>query len=176
MQYTSVMDDLLDARRQELTHFGEPARFDIRMFPLLTAECPAGVLIDPNTYALRQVVAEIGLQFKRETRYDLGPFDPSNPNYQGVLINSERFSATFPIAAGAAGFSREDNTWWMDWVWVHPYERGTGLFRQAWNEMEQLYGLFHIDGPYSASMSTFLQARQIDPNRLNHPLHDDRRD
>lgn len=51
----------------------------------------------------------------------------------------------------------------MDWVWVHPYERGTGLFRQAWNEMEQLYGLFHIDGPYSASMSTFLRARQIHP-------------
>lgn len=64
----------------------------------------------------------------------------------------------------------------MDWVWVHPYERGTGLFRQSWKEMERLYGLFHIDGPYSASMSNFLRDQQIDPSRLNRPLGDGQHD
>jgi hypothetical protein len=157
-------------RRELAAHFGEPPRFDMRMFPLLSLECPAGVLIPAVDYALREVVAEVGVQFKRETGYDLAPFDPSNPDMQGVLFDSQKFMATFPIAAGAAGFSRVDGVWWMDWVWVHPYERGTGLFRRAWGELEQLYGRFHVEGPYSASMSAFLRNEEVDPGRLNHSL------
>lgn len=128
------------------------------------------MVIPAATYELRKVVAEVGLQFKRESGYDLAPFDPSDPGVEGVLFASRKFKATFAIAAGAAGFSRFGDVWSMDWVWVHPYERGTGLFRRAWGELEQVYGLFHVDGPYSASLSAFFRAEEIDLGRLNHPL------
>jgi hypothetical protein len=143
------------------------------MFPLFTEEWPSGVLIPAVNAELRDVVEEIGRQFKREGGYDFAPFDASDENSQGVLINSQKFKTTFSIAAGAAAFTRVDGLWWMNWVWVHPYERGSGLFRQAWSELEELYGRFHIDGPYSASMSAFIRSEGIDTDRLNHPLWDE---
>lgn len=74
------------------------------MFPLLGDEKPrSSVLIPAVTPLHRQVVSEIGVQFRRELRYDFAPFDVDDPQSEGVLIDSKRFEATFPIAAGAAG-------------------------------------------------------------------------
>jgi hypothetical protein len=142
-----IMDDIA-ARADELTSFGSPPRFDIRMVPLLEEEKPPGsVLIPASTPGLRDAVAIFAQQFRRETSYDFAPFDIHDLTAHGVLFDSIRFQATFPIAAGAAGLTQKDGTWVMEWVWIHPYERGGRLLDRAWDELEREHGQFHIAGP-----------------------------
>jgi hypothetical protein len=146
------MDEGLHAARQEeLIHFGAPPSFDIRMFPQLDDDLPFHCnVIHASTRHLRDVVEEIGKQFRREGGFDFQPFRADDPTSDGVLFNSRRFTATFAIAAGAAGFTQTDDTWSMDWVWLHPYERRYGRLDGAWDELELRYGQFHIDGPVRA--------------------------
>ena len=58
----------------------------------------------------------------------------------------------------------------MDWMWIHPYERGSGLADNIWNALETRYGKFHIDGPYFNAMAALLRRHAVDPGRLNHEL------
>lgn len=163
---TETMDDLLIEQQVELEQFGNPPRFDMRMFPLLGMEKPRNtVLIPALSEAHRQVVEEIGRQFRRELGFDFVPFDASDPEFEGVLIDSRKFLATFPIAAGAAGFERDGDRWIMKWVWLHPYERGTGRFADTWNELERRYGEFYVEGPYSPMMEAFIRKYGIRPDR-----------
>jgi len=146
------------------------------MYPLFEVESSGtygtvyGHIVPADTGSLREVVELIGKQFKRETRYDFAPFDSSNWDQEGVLFASNRFLATFAIAAGAAGFAQENGTWWMDWIWIHPYERSSGLADRVWEELEARYGKFHIDGPYSNAMAALLRRHGVSPERLNHEL------
>ncbi|WP_412540090.1 hypothetical protein R8Z50_30375 [Longispora sp. K20-0274] len=163
----TMMDEVERLRveqSEELASFGNPPRFDVRMFPLLGEEADrsAGVTRHADSLALRHIVADVGIQFKRELGYDTPPFDPGDPLGDGVLILSQKFIATFPIAAGAAEFIRhDDGAWMMTWIWLHPYERGNSLAGQVWDELEDRYGQFLIDGPLSPAMRAFLNRRQI---------------
>ncbi len=66
-----IMDDDAAARVEELTSFGTPPLFDIRMLPHLEQENPPGsVLIPASTSELRDAVAVFAQQFRRETGYD----------------------------------------------------------------------------------------------------------
>jgi hypothetical protein len=162
------MDDLVAAQRFELEGFGVPPRFDMCMFPLLGEERPTSrVLIRAVTAQQRTTVAQIGMQFRRELSFDSAPFDPDDRNSEAVLIASKKFLATFPIAAGAAGLEQEDGQWVLKWAWLHPYERGTILFDEAWNELEARYGQFLVEGPYSRAMSAFFRRRGISDSRFD---------
>ncbi|WP_035841581.1 hypothetical protein [Kitasatospora azatica] len=160
----------MDGQDSELAYYGDPPRFDIRMVPLLGMERPSRSVIVADSKALREAVDVIGQQFRRETNNDVAPFSTERSDVEGVLFVSRRFHATFPIAAGAAGFAMEDGVWWMDWIWIHPYERGRGLMDVVWIDLEHRYGQFHIDGPYSRAMSAFLRRRNVSTERLNRPL------
>jgi hypothetical protein len=106
------MDDLVAAQRFELEGFGVPPRFDMCMFPLLGEERPAShVLIRAVTEQQRAIVAQVGMQFRRELGFDSAPFDPDDPGSEAVLILSRKFLATFPIAAGAVGLEQDDDQW-----------------------------------------------------------------
>ncbi|WP_327074510.1 hypothetical protein OG196_32275 [Kitasatospora purpeofusca] len=154
-----------------MANFGDPPRFDIRMVPLLGMERPSSrSVIVADSKILREAVDVIGQQFQRETTSDIAPFSAERGEAEGVLFVSRRFHATFPIAAGAAGFAIEDGVWWMDWIRIHPYERGRGLMDAIWIDLENRYGQFHIDGPYSRAMLAFLRRRNIPTERLNRPL------
>jgi hypothetical protein len=162
------MDDLVAAHRLELQHFGVPPRFDMRMFPLLGEERPnSGVLIRAVTSQQRTAVEQLGIQFRRELGFDSPPFDPDDPQSEAALIMSKKFLATFPIAAGAAGLETEGDGWVLKWVWLHPYERGSDLFDEAWSELEQRYGLFSIEGPYSPAMGSFFRRRGVSETRFD---------
>lgn len=93
----------------------------------------------------------------------------------GVLIDG-RFLATFPIAAGAAGLSLRDGRWWMDWIWIHPYDRGRGLINKAMDDLEATHGDLGITGPYSPAMSAIIQRRGTTGDRLDHQLHSEGHD
>jgi hypothetical protein len=162
------MDDLTAEHRRELESFGQPPRFDIRMIPLLGEQPPTDTVLAPATTPQRRdAVDRLGQQFRRELGFDFPPFDPDDPASQAVLILSRKFLATFPIAAGAAGLDHDGCQWTLQWIWLHPYERGTGLFTQAWLELEQRYGKFHLEGPYSPAIQAFIRSHPIEPHRLD---------
>jgi hypothetical protein len=133
------------ARRRELAEFGNLPPFNICMFPLLGEDDRNRLVLPARTARLRQVTAKFGRQFRREAHYDLPAFEAEDPDQHGVLLLSKQFTATFPIAAGAAGLS-QGSRWCLDWVWLHPYERGSGYIDRAWDQLEELYGRFTIDG------------------------------
>ncbi len=136
------------------------------LFPLLGLDNDRSVATThASTEALCLIVEQIGRQFKRELGYDFPPFDPGDPHNEAVLINSLKFHATFPIAAGAAGFMRDDEGWIMTWIWLHPYERGGRLIEKAWPELGARYGEFRIEAPYSPAMEAFMRRHGITDER-----------
>lgn len=170
---------LLAERRQELKNwwpgqYGARARWTIEVFPLLHVDEPSGVLIQAtNDMRLRRVVEKFAKYFRRELGYDAAPFTAKQTQYdedhaiEGVLINSRKMSATFPIASGAAGMSTDDDgDRWLDWIWIHPFERGTGLAEQAWRDLESSYGdRFNVEGPVSPAMKSLLSRLNVDQER-----------
>ncbi|MEU6265553.1 hypothetical protein [Saccharopolyspora shandongensis] len=161
------------SQRRELASRGSPPPFNICMFPLLGDEGDRGRLVLPaTTPRLRRIVEKIGRQFRREGQYDVIPFESNDHRQHGILLLTSKFHTTFPIASGAAGFSKPDR-WQLDWIWLHPYERGTGYLNNAWDELEDLFGLFLIDGPYSAAMNAIIRRRGIPKDRLTHPITQD---
>lgn len=83
-----------------------------------------------------------------------------------VLFDAQETMATFPIAAGAAGLSTMERRRQLDWIWLHPFERGRRLMNLAWSDLEAAYGNdFLIQPPLSHAMRGFLKKRGIDRER-----------
>ena len=163
------MRDLLASHQQELRTIDE-SLFAVRMFPVLGEEAVNGQVFIPVVTAEHEAIAEqIGMQFKRELGYDFNPHDPESD----TLLITSTFQATFPIVAGAIGMDTEDDHWVLRWAWLHPYERGTrhlgrgGQFTLAWDQLEERYGDFFVEGPYSRAMYTFMKHRGLAPSRFS---------
>ncbi|MFJ7904014.1 hypothetical protein ACIQ6V_26570 [Streptomyces sp. NPDC096198] len=171
---------LLAERREEYKSFwpgphGRRARYAIEMFPLLHADKPRGraLIAATQDMRLRKVVETFGKYFKQELGFDSIPFAAqhsrlydSDPTVEVVLFDAQRVTATFPIAAGAAGLSVQNGQRWLDWFWIHPFERGKGLADRAWADLEEVYGKdFKIQPPLSPAMERFLTHHDIAPER-----------
>ncbi|MDJ0461910.1 hypothetical protein [Streptomyces sp. H27-C3] len=167
---------LLAERREEYKNFwpgahGRRARYAIELFPLLHADKPQGHVLIPATHdmRLRKVAETFGKYFKRELGFDFMPFVakrsalyPADPTVEVALFDAKKVQATFPIAAGAAGLSIVEGQRWLDWIWIHPFERGKGLASQAWDDLEAVYGSeFKVQPPLSRPMELFLTHRGI---------------
>ena len=159
--------DLEAAQRREANQLGTPPRFDIRMIPLFGLERrDYDGLIPVGTDAQQEAAAEIGRQFQRELNYDFPPYDAERGD-TALLIASCRFATTFPIAAGAVGMTQQDEGWILDWIWIHPYERGGRLFADAWGGLERRFGQFHVAGPYSPATSAAMNRLGVATHRLD---------
>ncbi|MET4670358.1 hypothetical protein [Streptomyces sp. PvR018] len=146
------------------------------MIPLLHADKPeSGHALIPATedMRLRKAVEIFGKCFYREMGFDFPPFEAEFVHYGGelnreevVLFDSQAPQATFPIAAGAAGLSIVNGTRVLDWIWIHPFQRGKGLADIAWDDLEAAYGdTFQVRGPLSKAMRRFLEKRDVAPER-----------
>ena len=174
-------ESLLAERRQEYKSFwtgpnGRGSRFTIEMFPLLYADKPSALrALIPATHdtRLRELAETFGKYFKQELGFDSIPFTAEADSPSGdtteidvVLFDAQRVTATFPVAAGAAGLSVVDGERWLDWIWIHPFERGKRLARLAWEDLEAVYGdQFKIQPPLSPAMEHFLDHQSIAPTR-----------
>ena len=163
-----------ELRRSEITLIRD--RTDIRLIPM-----PASYVgpssqpwfIPAKTKPLRRIAFEMGRQFRREGDFDVPPFQvepyPDGRLDEAVVFPCRHFASVVVMAAGAAGFREFDGKPCMDWIWIHPYERGR-LLRQAWPALEREYGEFLIKGPYSAPMTRFLERAGVDEQRWRgHP-------
>ncbi|MDR7381210.1 hypothetical protein J2S48_000725 [Promicromonospora iranensis] len=155
-------------RLVDLRALGRPPRYEIAMVPLLEDEPgnDGSLLVSVTSSAHRQAAQYFGKQFRRELGYTLEPYEATDAESETVLILS-RFQASFPLAAGAAGLSRTDGGWLLTWIWLHPHERGRGLLDLAWDELEERFGEFAIEAPYSGAMRRFFDRRGVQPPRID---------
>ncbi|MEU2873479.1 hypothetical protein ABZ769_30480 [Streptomyces olivoreticuli] len=169
---------LLADRQKELEGWPARTRWHIEMHPLLHIDKPQlGVTIPAeDDLKLRKVVEVFGRYFKSELRFDFPPFSakPSQldieQSVEGVLFNSRKLNATFPVAVGAGGMRLQGGERWLDWIWIHPFERGTGLMNQAWSDLEAIYGAeFKVAPPISPAMAGFLTHRDVARERWGTP-------
>ena len=153
-------------RLVDLRAMGRPPRYEIAMVPLLEDEPgnDGSLLVPVTSSAHRQAAEYFGKQFRRELGYTLEPYEATDAESETVLILS-RFQASFPLAAGAAGLSGTDAGWLLTWIWLRPHERGRGLLDDAWDELEERYGEFAIEAPYSGAMTRFFKRRGVQPPR-----------
>lgn len=111
------------------------------------------------------------LAFKRDFRYDFvqwgGQKGETDPNARGYLfINDEN------IVVGACTFrwrEYEDKSFWgLQWVWITPKYRRTGVLSKHWRTLRQLHGDFLVEGPVSDEMIAFV-AKKGDQDLLKIP-------
>lgn len=155
---------------------GAQERTTIKMHPLLHADKPNyghALIRATEDMRLRRIVEAFGKCFRRELGCDFPPFSAELVDFYGhrneaeaVLFDAQEAMATFPIAAGAAGLSVFQGRRVLDWIWLHPYERGRRLMGYAWADLEAAYGNdFLVRGPLSRAMEGFLTKQGVDPSR-----------
>ncbi|MET8681854.1 hypothetical protein ABZW18_30800 [Streptomyces sp. NPDC004647] len=171
-------------RREELASFwpgvhGAGARTTIKMYPLLYADKPEyghALIRATDDKRLRRIVEAFGKCWRRELGYDFPPFDADFVDHEGrlnraevVLFDAQETMATFAIAAGAAGLSMVEGRRQLDWIWLHPFERGRRLMGIAWTDLEAAYGNdFLVQPPLSHAMRGFLERCGVDRERWEH--------
>ncbi|MCT2589814.1 hypothetical protein LHJ74_07780 [Streptomyces sp. N2-109] len=171
-------DELAERHRELATYWacegGFRERNLIEMAPLpavpeeaVIDEC---LIVGTEDPALRKVAEQFAGYFKRELRFDFIPFtaDHFADGDEVLLIKSRKVMMLSPVACGAAGFDRRENC--LRWVWLHPFERGTGLMNRVWDALERRHGtVFWIETPVSPPMQKFLEGREVDPSRWDGP-------
>ncbi len=94
------------------------------------------------------------LAFKRELSYDFPQWtDPNSlPDDQaiGLLFDID------DVIVGACSFRLRESTWCMDWVWVAPAHRRSGVLTRYWASLRERFGDFPLEHPVSESMRMFL--------------------
>ena len=53
-------------------------------------------------------------------------------------------------------FVKADESFKLDWVWIHPFARNRGTLKENWKELQGRFGQFEVSEPLSAQMSAFL--------------------
>lgn len=108
--------------------------------------------------------------FKREFRYDYNEYplvpDGFDPREAWLWVADEYTNLR---AIGAALFHQDrlkapagserdwQWAWVLEFVWLHPYKRGQGLFSASWEGWQARYPGFVVEQPWSPTMEGFLE-------------------
>ena len=100
------------------------------------------------------------LAFKREFRYDFiqwgSPKGDADPNVRGYLFANSDYTAV-----GACAFRWRDQEgksfWGLQWMWIAPKYRRSGVLTKCWKKLRQLHGDFYIEPPVSDAMVAFVK-------------------
>lgn len=95
--------------------------------------------------------------FKREMGYDFVQWDTtSEPDAIGFLFHDSEFrivgACCFRPARGEKSATKR-----LDWIWICPDQRRTGILTKNWDLFRQRFGEFEIEEPISDAMKAFLR-------------------
>lgn len=105
---------------------------------------------------LLEVVASYRRALGREVA-DIGGGDTSIETIRGStghywLFTSDRFQTGGHLAAGGAWFSQDTSeVWALEWIYIHPFERGHGLLNSLKPLFDEIYPGYLFDGPFTNS-------------------------
>lgn len=157
-----------DVTERERAYIEDRTRLVMPVLAIEVEPSDAPLLVTADSpLAQREAVAAYGYAIKREMRYDCALAD-ANPEYFGDqrawLLPSRRILTRSFTAAGVVSFIHDDRIGWtLTWMYLHPYERGSGLVEQMWPYFVRAYGNdFRIDEPISPAAHALL-------NRIGHP-------
>lgn len=114
--------------------------------------------------------------FKREEGYDFvqwhAPDGENDPKVQGFLLSEDDGTILGAIAFRWREPEKEPAFWGLQWVWVAPKARRSGVLSSRWPMFRARFGDFHVEGPVSEGMRLFL-AKRDDPRLMRWPSHRD---
>lgn len=143
-------------------------RDKIEYHALLDADEERWLLYPVDTPERGEIAETIARYFHRETTHDFRPYSAGDEEENGVrvfLIRSHRLRmCLLPIIGGAVGMRSVGDEWVLMWVWLHPWERGTGpdggtLSRKTFDALEAEFGKFHVQAPLSKPMRAVASRR-----------------
>jgi hypothetical protein len=111
-----------------------------------------------------EVLAEY---FKKEFRYDYLQYckHDENSDCTGFLLTERALDLVediyhhpYRIVGGGCFRSRDSNSsYFLDWVWLHPFARNRGRLKKVWPQFKENFGSFTVTKPLSAQMKAFLE-------------------
>jgi hypothetical protein len=148
------------AEHRKRMHVLDPQPHEMMLTEMHSSDDPE--LVTTNSPAWKHLeIYRRAFAFKREEGYDFvqwqGASGDDAPHVHGFLFTNEDGTIK-----GAAAFRwREPEApiapfWGLQWVWICPRYRRTGILAKRWKLLKQRFGDFVIEGPVSESMQAFL--------------------
>lgn len=110
--------------------------------------------------------------FKREKRYDFvqwgSPNGDNDARVHGFLISDVKGRILGAIAFRWREPDGEPPFWGLQWVWIAPNMRRSGVLASRWAAYRDRFGDFWVEGPVSDAMQAFL-AKQGDTHLIEWP-------
>ncbi|RYY26336.1 MAG: hypothetical protein EOP62_10890 [Sphingomonadales bacterium] len=103
--------------------------------------------------------------FKREMRFDFvqwdSPDSTPDPDVQGFLLSDDegRIQGAVSFRWRQVKDRSEPGCWGLDWVWICPPARRSGVLSRVWPMLRERFGDFHVEGPVSEAMQALLANR-----------------
>jgi hypothetical protein len=121
-----------------------------------TDPAPELVTLNSPLWMHREMYAR-ALLFKREFGYDSTQwtFPASRAQREREAIGF-LFTSEAGLIDGACGFRQREGEWCMDWIWIRPAMRRSGLLAARWPELLNRFGDFWMEHPLSPAMTDFV--------------------
>lgn len=99
--------------------------------------------------------------FKRELGFDFAQWSKSDSELAAGNVVGYLFTKEHKTIIGAASFRKreydvEGTFWELDWVWIAPKYRRTGILKSRWPLFREQFGDFYVSHPISRDMKYFL--------------------
>lgn len=121
----------------------------------------------------KKAVENVGVYFIRELRYDFRLFtaaeyserhhhssakSTSDANTRSFLwYDSNEGTPGHWETFGGCTFRLKRDTWFLTWIWLHPYMRRRGHLKKAWPFFRSMFGIFFPEEPISNDLVRFMQ-------------------
>lgn len=119
---------------------------------------------------MHDVMDELALYFRRETKYGFcgwGVVYENDFKAQGYLFTSPDGAIIGAAAFRWRAYTDAPDGWALQWVYVVPKYRRTGVLRSRWAEFRERFGGFHVEGPISPNMQIALH--HLEPEQFPAP-------
>lgn len=116
----------------------------------------------------KQALELIAYYFKREFNYDNLQYCAKdlNDDCVGILFVERatdlvKHDEHYPNRViGGACFRKENDNYFLDWIWLHPFARNRKKLSGYWPGFKSKFRNFEVTPPLSAHMSAFIEKHE----------------
>jgi hypothetical protein len=152
--------------RERRIEYPDNLRDEIRSLPVTFPYSRLILVTNRSRVAYQRAVQQLAFYFGRETGFGPAGYDPNDcgrhpaSETRAFLLHQPDYEHVTAVGAGCFRRREYDNVaepfWALQWVWLHPFERGQGRLTDLWPFFRAMFGPFHVEGPYSPAMRAFM--------------------